>query len=499
MKKTRNLFLILIFALAIYFFSGHVLFSQNKPSFEIAPEEPPTVDPAQTSVTPSSIFAGDILTISTNVTDVSGVASVSAYIVLSGSDVKKLTLTKTTGDIYKIDWQTPTDLAAATYTVDIESNDTLGFFERNIDLGTFTVNTSCSTDQCSAGGLCYDITQCHPTDVGKICSGSPAAWTGNCGDNTCQCNETATNCALDCGVVGCDNPSSPEVLFLDPSRDYPDPIGDLPSNANYTVMVKAITGFKFGIGKVDFYLDGLWQNTQTVACDFNANEWCWVFDTTGISGEHDIRAVAYVSSLAWCDDTRHINIQGDTQIPTANITDPLANATLSGTYGVKVHATDNVGVNKIEIYTMEGGFIGSMNVSPAAADTNQTINWDTIATGYPNGNYNLYALAYDADNNYGQAASVPLIIDNPCSPGQCTLWPNCYAAGACHPTTAVQKCDSAGSGNWVSSCGDASCLCSETNATCSTDCPPTVCGANGCEVGETCSNCPADCGLCPMI
>lgn len=470
--------------------------AQNKPSFEVAPQKPPAVATAQTSVTPSSIFAGDKLTISTKVTDVSGVASVSAYIVLSGSDVRKLTLNKTTGDVYKIDWQTPTDLTPGTYTVDIEANDTLGYFNRNTNLGTFTVNASCSTSQCSAAGHCYTTNAglCHPTDPSKACTGLPASWTGYCGDNKCQCGENATNCALDCGVVGCDNPQGPDsVTITQPATDYPAG-GSLPSQPDYIVKAEVIPTTRINpIREVEFYLDGVLQSTQNKPCE-GEDIYCWIFDTTTISGEYDIRVIGFTSDIAWCDTIRHINIEPVVQNPTANITDPLLNATLSGTYGVKMHATDNIGVNKIELYTNEGGLINTVNVSPASTDTTQTINWDT--TTYPNGNYNLFSIAYDADNNWSVSIFVPVKVDNPCPAGQCKIWPNCYAAGACHPTTASQKCDVAGSGNWVSSCNDTSCNCRETNATCSADCPPTVCGANGCEVGETCSNCPADCGLC---
>ncbi len=42
-------------------------------------------------------------------------------------------------------------------------------------------------------------------------------------------------------------------------------------------------------------------------------------------------------------------------------------------------------------------------------------------------------------------------------------------------------------------CGNASCDCGETNATCPADCPA-VCGNGDCEPGENSSNCPDDCG-----
>ncbi len=94
------------------------------------------------------------------------------------------------------------------------------------------------------------------------------------------------------------------------------------------------------------------------------------------------RAVAAVSTTSPADATA----------PSVAITSPANAATLSGSVGVSMSSTDNVGVTKIELYI--GGVLYGQSSSASA-----TYSWNTANS--LDGTYTLEARAYDAANNVG--------------------------------------------------------------------------------------------------
>ncbi len=82
----------------------------------------------------------------------------------------------------------------------------------------------------------------------------------------------------------------------------------------------------------------------------------------------------------------------DTSAPVASINSPADGATLSGSVGVSVSATDNLGVTMIELYI--GGVLYGQSSSSSA-----TFTWNT--SNSLDGTYTLEARAYDAANNIG--------------------------------------------------------------------------------------------------
>ncbi len=92
------------------------------------------------------------------------------------------------------------------------------------------------------------------------------------------------------------------------------------------------------------------------------------------------RAVAAVAS----------STSADSIAPTVAISSPANGATLSGSVGIGVAASDNVGVTRIELYI--GGVLYGQSSSSSA-----TFTWNT--TNSQDGTYTLEARAYDAANN----------------------------------------------------------------------------------------------------
>lgn len=119
------------------------------------------------------------------------------------------------------------------------------------------------------------------------------------------------------------------------------------------------------------------------------------FDETSGYG----RVNAYRSLIA----AANIATFPDTEPPTVLVEYPQAGGTLSGQAIVGLFDTDNVGVVKAELY-INGVLYGSGTVKPF------NFYWNTSA--YPNGAYDLSAVAYDAAGNIGTTATSTVYIDN---------------------------------------------------------------------------------------
>jgi subtilisin family serine protease len=93
----------------------------------------------------------------------------------------------------------------------------------------------------------------------------------------------------------------------------------------------------------------------------------------------------------------------DTQAPVAAIASPGGGATVQGLVAVSVSASDNVGVAQVAL------FAGSQQV---AADSAAPFSFAWDSTLVPDGTLSLRAVAYDAANNQGSSALVPVAVDN---------------------------------------------------------------------------------------
>jgi hypothetical protein len=90
--------------------------------------------------------------------------------------------------------------------------------------------------------------------------------------------------------------------------------------------------------------------------------------------------------------------------PTVQITDPGANAVVSGTTVVGATAADTSGVTSVS-FLLDGAALGSPDTTPPF-----TVSWDTTAA--PAGSHSLTAQARDAAGNIGTSAAVPVTVDN---------------------------------------------------------------------------------------
>ena len=109
----------------------------------------------------------------------------------------------------------------------------------------------------------------------------------------------------------------------------------------------------------------------------------------------------------------------DTVPPTSLITAPAANLTVAGLVPVDVTATDNVGVNRVEL-KVNGSVVAVASMAPFA------FSWDSA--GVTNGMATLVAVAYDAAGNLRESAAVTVNVAN-VTPVAVATWTTCAGEG----------------------------------------------------------------------
>jgi len=166
-----------------------------------------------------------------------------------------------------------------------------------------------------------------------------------------------------------------------------------------TVSVTAAASDNVGVTTVEFYLNGVLQNTNTEA------PYLYPWNTSALAaGTYTLMAKAYdAAGNVGQSANVSVTVVKDTTAPTVTITSPANNATVSGTVPISVSATDNVGVSTVEFYE-NGTLLSATNVTP------YSFTWNT--TSVANGTHTLIAKGYDASGNVGQSANVLVTVNN---------------------------------------------------------------------------------------
>lgn len=139
-----------------------------------------------------------------------------------------------------------------------------------------------------------------------------------------------------------------------------------------------------------------------------------------------------------CPDTVPPSTTPDATAPTIAITAPANGTVVSGTVGITVNASDNVGVVSVS-YTVDGVSAGSSNTAPFS------FNWNSSSVAA--GSHTIVARAFDAAGNTGAATitvstNVTIVqppsatgvslfmppVGNQGSEGSCVAWAVGYAA-----------------------------------------------------------------------
>jgi hypothetical protein len=166
-----------------------------------------------------------------------------------------------------------------------------------------------------------------------------------------------------------------------------------------TVSVTASASDNVGVTKVEFYVNGALQATDT------STPYLYSWNTTSLAaGSYALMAKAYdAAGNVGQTSNVTVNVVNDSTAPTVSVTAPANNATVSGTTTITASASDNVGVSKVEFYE-DGALLSASNVAP------YSYSWNT--TSVANGSHNLTAKAYDATNNIGQSGNITVTVSN---------------------------------------------------------------------------------------
>src|SRR5512133_39609 len=166
-----------------------------------------------------------------------------------------------------------------------------------------------------------------------------------------------------------------------------------------TVSVTATASDNVGVAKIEFYVNGVLQATDT------ATPYVYSWNTSALaSGSYALMTKAYdAAGNVGQSSTVAVNVVNDTTVPVVSLTAPANSSTVSGTVAITASASDNVGVSKVEHY-INGVLSFSGNIAP------YTYNWNT--TSVANGSYTLTVKAYDNVGNVGQSGNTTVTVNN---------------------------------------------------------------------------------------
>ena len=165
------------------------------------------------------------------------------------------------------------------------------------------------------------------------------------------------------------------------------------------VSVSATATDDVGVTKVEFFLDGALQATDT------SSPYAWSWNTLATAnGAHTLQSKAYdAANNVGSSALVNVTVSNDTTAPTTSITAPANNATVSAITSVTASASDNVGVTKVEFF-LDGVLESTDTTSPYAW------SWDTATATA--GAHTLQSKAYDAANNVGASSLVNVTVSN---------------------------------------------------------------------------------------
>jgi len=224
-------------------------------------------------------------------------------------------------------------------------------------------------------------------------------------------NTTATISGLDSGhanffavtaynTAGVESPYSNVVTISEltpPTASITYPSNN--ATVSGTVSVTASASDNVGVTRLEFYVNGVLQATDT------STPYLYSWNTATLAaGTYAISCKAYdAAGNVGTSGNVSTTVVNDTIAPAVSLTAPVNNATVSGTVTITANASDNVGVVKVEFY-QDGALLSAGNVTPYS----YTWNTSTVA----NGSHTLSTKAYDATGNVGQSANVTVTVNN---------------------------------------------------------------------------------------
>lgn len=172
----------------------------------------------------------------------------------------------------------------------------------------------------------------------------------------------------------------PPVVFIDNLSDGVSVSGD--------IFIQTTPSDDMGGDRVELWKDGvMYESIRRPPYTF---DWLTAYDTAGL---HSIQVKAVdVAGNVGVSPVLGINVIGlaDSIAPTGDITYPVTGDTVSGVITVTATATDNVGVDRVELQVAEVTY---------ATDYAPPYNFTLDTRAYPNGTYFLNLRIWDTSGN----------------------------------------------------------------------------------------------------
>ena len=140
-----------------------------------------------------------------------------------------------------------------------------------------------------------------------------------------------------------------------------------------------------GIQRAWFYIDDVYLRSDAAA------PYTAAWDTTGLSGAHQIRARVYDLAGNYTDALINVTVSSDATPPAVNITSPANGAVVSGSVTISATATDASGIQRVWFY-VDDVYLRSDAIAP------YTATWN--ASGAGSGPHTIRVRAYDNAGNY---------------------------------------------------------------------------------------------------
>ncbi|MEA3558354.1 MAG: Ig-like domain-containing protein, partial [Candidatus Thermoplasmatota archaeon] len=187
------------------------------------------------------------------------------------------------------------------------------------------------------------------------------------------------------------------------SNSAPNPIINTPIDRAYVTgssMLISVNSTSHVIS-VRFRVD---QNAW-IPLSRSGNTWTGSWDTTLITdGDHTLSIEA--KDTAGLTGENSITIFVDNTKPTVNINSPISDQYIEGSYTFRVVATDTVGVNHVDLN------IFGQNITLPYNPITSSYEYTVTTSTKPDGDYTVYATAYDNVNQSKNSTPITFYVDN---------------------------------------------------------------------------------------
>lgn len=203
--------------------------------------------------------------------------------------------------------------------------------------------------------------------------------------------------------------SSKEITVTEQDNSIPDdpPQVRFPDLSNGEIVsdvvdIRIDASDDIGLSKVQLYIDDVVKYTQELSGD-TLFQYTYDWNTISLSdGAYTIKAVAYDTKNQMGEASIILHVNNGGEPPTVTITNPLNGETVRAKVLIKVNASDDKGVDRVEFY-----------IDGELEDTDNTYPYESVwnTTQYSNATHFIKVIAYDIADQHS-THEITVTVDN---------------------------------------------------------------------------------------